>query len=154
MCDETITGQGNAEVLDVDTDQCNVYVKVAHASGCPKSLGWQKFVHKYPWVMAILFIAGGLLTGLYGEKLFESVFAGILTVAAMAVLVMVCIILGLMDTTVGMIITIVVCAALSGVVFWLAWKVMDWATAILGGIAGFMLGILSYSVYLGLFNHG
>lgn len=104
--------------------------------------------------MAILFIAGGLLTGLYGEKLFESVFAGILTVAAMAVLVMVCIILGLMDTTVGMIITIVVCAALSGVVFWLAWKVMDWATAILGGIAGFMLGILSYSVYLGLFNHG
>jgi hypothetical protein len=35
LCDETIVGQGNPQIINVDQTTCNVRVMVAHASGCP-----------------------------------------------------------------------------------------------------------------------
>ena len=156
-CDESITGQGNAKILTVansTASPCSIHVTVAHAAGCPliDTLGFARFNEENPWVMGLVMLIGGPLVALFGLKWFPYVSAGIGSVIAFMGTMVLVSVFGWMETTVGLVLCLILAVALGVLCGWIMYKTVRIAVGILGAIGGYFLGTLIYTFLLAAFD--
>jgi hypothetical protein len=150
LCDESIVGQGNPQIIKVDQTTCNVRVMVAHASGCPAGqiMNFSKFVHDYPWAFGLLMVLGGPIVLLFGRRFFPWVTAGIVAVCLFFGTFMIASILGFMDTTVGLMISIGVSAGVGLLAGFFVMRTVWVAVGLIGILGGFFLGSIIFGILL------
>lgn len=154
LCDNRYAGQGDAQIISVDFDRCDVKVKVAHDAGCPIRMQLQKFIHDYPWLFAIILIVAGPIIGLYGVRYFTWTIAGITAFVACFAALMICSILGWMDTTLMLSLCFVGSIAVGVGLGYLIKQTVWIAIAVLGLFGGFFLGMLLYSIIIAFVHSG
>ena len=83
MCDESIDGQGEAELVSYNMDEhCAPSVTMKHKGGCfiYTASWWQRFLSKHPYVLGVLMIIGGGVFAVMGKPWFPWIAA---TIAAL-----------------------------------------------------------------------
>ena len=96
-----------------------------------------KFMHDHPWIFGLIMIIGGPIVALSGQRFFPYVISGIVSFSLLLGILIFCSMIGIMETTVGLCISIgvaLVSALLSG---WLVMKTVWIAIGILGLVGGF-----------------
>lgn len=123
---------------------------VAHASGCPAGqiMNFSKFVHDYPWAFGLLMVLGGPIVLLFGRRFFPWVTAGIVAVCLFFGTFMIASILGFMDTTVGLIISIGVSAGVGLLAGFFVMRTVWIAVGLIGILGGFFLGSIIFGILL------
>ena len=129
-------------------------VTVAHDAGCPIRMQLQKFIHDYPWLFAIILIVAGPVIGMYGVRYFTWTIAGITAFIAFFAALMICSILGWMDTTLLFVICFIASILVGLGLGYLIKKTVWIAIAVLGLFGGFFIGMLLYSIILAFFKTG
>jgi hypothetical protein len=108
----------------------------------------------YPWLFGIIMILGGPIVALYGRRFFPWVISGVVALSFLMGALVICSILGFMETTTGLAISIggslLVCL-LAG---WFVMKTVWIAVGILGLIGGFFLGTMIYTIFLAALGWG
>jgi hypothetical protein len=129
---------------------------VAHAAGCPVSqvLNFSQFVHNYPWMVGIIMILGGPIVGLYGRRFFPWVIAGIVSVNVLLGTLVFCSVVGFMESTVSLSISIGFAFIVSGLAGWFVMKTVWIAVGILGIIGGFFMGSMIFTIFLAALGFG
>lgn len=113
-----------------------------------------KFMHDHPWIFGLIMIIGGPIVALSGQRFFPWVMTGIVSISLSLGILIFCSMIGIMETTVGLCISIgvaLVSTLLSG---WLVMKTVWIAIGILGLVGGFFLGTMIYTIFLAAFHHG
>ena len=147
-----------------DPSKCTLDFTAYHNAGCGlvKTSGFVQYLNSNPWLVAVILIAAGVATCFFGGKLIDWVYIGI---PALFAFLFVNIFLssfgafsvleenedttgkGIIKAIFGFVISTVV--AIAG--GYLASKLQKIASVILGGIAGFFLGFLIYSLVFAIF---
>lgn len=114
----------------------------------------QGFLTDYPWLLGVIFLVGGPVIGLYGQRLLKWVIAGLVCLFAACFLVVIASAMTWMDTTVGFVLC--TCIAI-GVGVFLGWLTIKWKIArlgmyLLGGFAGFFVGAFIFTLCLAMFQ--
>lgn len=156
LCDESIKGKGNAKIINADPGACNVKVIVAHESGCPvgKIMSLSKFMHDYPYIFGIILILGGPIVALYGRRFFPWVIGGIVSICILLGILVFCSVVGIMNTTAGAIVSIVVAFIVAGLAGKLSMKTVWLAVGLLGLIGGFFVGSLIFTMFIAALGYG
>jgi len=111
-------------------------------------MNFSQIMHDYPWLFGIIMIVGGPICAFFGRRFFPWVISGIVAVTLLLGTLIVCSVLGFMETTIGLGVSIGVAAILAVISVWLVFKTVWIAVGILGLIGGFFLGSLIYSMFL------
>lgn len=99
-------------------------------------------------------ILGGPIVALYGRRFFPWVIAGIVSVSFLLGTLVFCSVLGFMETTVGLAVSIGVAIIFSGLSGWFVMKTVWIAVGILGLIGGFFMGTMIYTIFLAALGYG
>ena len=156
LCDETVTGRGNAKIVSADDTHCNTKIVVAHESGCPvgKIMSITKFMHDYPYVFGIILILFGPVVALYGRRFFPWVVGGIVSLCALLGILVFSSVVGLMSTTTNLIVSIVVALIVALLLGKLSMKTVWLAVGLLGLIGGFFIGSVIFTVFIATLGYG
>ena len=157
QCSETITGQGNGNIIDFNgADSCNPIVRVAHSAGClafnPDDTLW---FNKYQYYFATVILIMGLVIAFGGRRFFPYIAASVISLSTFFGLLIALQIFGWMSSTwsvIGCIVASLIAACAVGCFirrcFWLQ-------VTIFGGIVGNSIGVLICSfIQLKLQSHG
>lgn len=111
-------------------------------------------MNDYPWLFGIILILGGPVVALYGRRFFPWVVAGIVAVTFLLGTLAICDVLGFMESTVGLVVSLVVAVLISGLSGWFVMKTVWIAVGILGLIGGFFMGSMIYTIFLAALSSG
>lgn len=111
-------------------------------------MDFSKFVHDYPWLFGIIMILGGPIVALYGRRFFPWVVSGVVAVTVLLGALIVSSVLGFMETTMGVGISIGIAIIASLLAGWFVMKTVWIAVGLLGLIGGFFLGSMLYTIFL------
>ena len=103
-------------------------------------MNFSQIMHDYPWLFGIIMIVGGPICAFFGRRFFPWVISGIVAVTLLLGTLIVCSVLGFMETTIGLGVSIGVAAILAVLSVWLVFKTVWIAVGILGLIGGFFIG--------------
>ena len=154
MCDSTIKGKGNAQILEADSAivDCKVRVVIAHDAGCAlmASQGFATFINDYPWVLGIVFILGGPLVALYGKVFARIVATTIMCVFGTLFMIILFTSFGWMENTCGIVLSTIFAIATGLGTGFLCWHYKKVSYAVLGLVGGYFVGSVVYSICLAI----
>jgi len=115
-----------------------------------------RYLDEYPWIAGVLLICGGIFVGMFGIRYFTKVLWGVVFLMALMLLLIVCAIFNLMNTTLWFFISLFVSIAGASALAWLATRefALNIAFFLLGGAGGFFVGIMIYSAILTIVGSG
>ncbi len=99
-------------------------------------------------------ILGGPIVGLYGRRFFPWVIAGIVSVNLLLGTLVFCSVVGFMESTISLCISIAVSFIVSGLGGWFVMKTVWIAVGILGIIGGFFMGSMIFTIFLAALGFG
>jgi hypothetical protein len=111
-------------------------------------------MHNYPWLVGILLIVGGPIVALYGRRFFPWVIAGIVSLNVLLGTLVFCSVVGFMESTITLSISIGVSFIVSGLAGWFVMKTVWIAVGILGIIGGFFMGSMIFTIFLAALGFG
>ena len=140
------------------------HIEAFHASGCAtfEYAGFVQYIMNHPWLIAAIFVAFGVTSCFFGGYLFDWVvasLAGLMTFVVVAMLASAlggfALLEGSVKATAGRvfatIFSFLVAGALAFAAGWFVKKTSKIAMGVLGGIGGFFVGFLLYSLVFGQF---
>jgi hypothetical protein len=111
-------------------------------------MDFSKFMNDYPWLFGIIMILGGPIVAFYGKRFFPWVVSGIVAVTFLLGALVVCSLLGYMETTTGVGVSIAVSVIVCLLAGWFVMKTVWIAVGVLGLVGGFFLGSMIYTIFL------
>lgn len=167
MCDKEQTKELQRDKFNAvkDDKTCSLTFTANHKAGCGalKASGFVQYLNAQPWIVAIVYIVGGIAITFFGGKLWDYVFWAL---PAFISFLFSCVVLssglGLFSvleeneptTTMGVIFAIVgftiALAVATGVGIFIH-KTKEISMGVLGGVCGFFLGFLLYSLVFAQF---
>lgn len=117
-------------------------------------MNFSSFMKKYPWALGIFMIFFGPVVGLFGRRFFPWVISGIVAVTLLMAGLIITSILGFMDTTIGLVVSIIVSMIFGGLAGLFVMKTVWIAVGMLGLIGGFFIGSMIYSIFLAISGFG
>ena len=151
MCDASVTGVGEAEVVSADlSDKCAPVVTVKHAAGCHSLTADPiiRWLSSNPWLLAIFFLIVGPICAFMGKRWFPYVVGTIGAITTISTIVIVGATHGAADHTAGLVI-LLVCALGAGILVGVLLRRAIWiGVGLVGIVAGFALGSFIYGVIL------
>jgi hypothetical protein len=117
-------------------------------------MDFAKFMHDYPWLFGIIMILGGPIVAFYGKRFFPWVIAGIVSITFLLGALVVCSLLGFMETTTSLGVSIAVSVIVSILSGLFVMKTVWIAVGVLGLVGGFFLGSMIYTIFLAAFGYG
>jgi len=116
----------------------------------------QRFMEDYPWIMGVILIIAGLFVGIFGKRFFAKVLACVIFLVSFGSGLILCSIFGWMNTMTGFCVCLGVMCLVAGLLAWVLTR--TWALGVmffvLGGFAGFFLGLMVYSALLTIVGSG
>jgi Domain of unknown function (DUF4203) len=109
-----------------------------------------KFMHDYPYVFGVLLICLGPVVALYGRRFFPWVICGIISSTLFLGVLVFSSVVGLMQSTSSLIITVIGAAVFAAIAGKLSMKTVWFAVGILGLIGGFFIGSLIFTILIAL----
>lgn len=133
-----------------------MFILASHSAGCPAGqvMNFSSFMTKYPWALGLIMILLGPVVGLFGRRFFPWVISGIVAMTLLLAGLIITSILGFMDTTVGLAISVAVSIILGGLAGLLVMKTVWIAVGVLGLVGGFFIGSMIYSIFLAISGFG
>ena len=128
-------------------DECDYILTVKHEAGCPVRdfYYWGILIEDNAWLLGTINVIFGLIVGLYGTRWFQWVAAFTVGFVVLAICGLLAIVFAFTDTTVGLILSIVVAVAggcaVGALVFFVIWI----AIGCLGMASGIIIAILIYT---------
>ena len=155
-CDESVTGQGEARVNNVDMTGCNFTVDVSHSQGCPHTLPFIQFIQNNKYLLGAILVAAGLFTGLFGARFFGHVLRVVTFLFVFFFGMIAVSLFGWTESTVGFWVCLALCI---GAACGCSYVITRPCTAKviffgIGALAGFFLGIFIYTTILALIGSG
>lgn len=142
-------------------DTCSLYVSATHKTGCPlvQATSIVEFLTNNSWIMGVILIVFGVIATFFGGKFFPYVLAtvgGGMTFLVLLVLASAFNLLTALESKSSKsagnialaVITILACAALGIFVGWFVKKARRLGGSILGGAAGFFIGVILFNLLL------
>lgn len=153
MCDDTITGAGNARVDSVTTEGCVYTVTLTHKAGCNTGIDAYdelQWLAENEWAIGIMYLIVGPVLALFGAAWFPYVVASLVAIFTIGLICSLSLAAGWMSTGLGTGIVFAV-AIIVGVIVGMVVRRHIWImVGLLGLIGGFFSGALIFALIAGM----
>jgi len=145
------------EIAVDDSDACDVKISFTSKYGCPlfEATPIIAFFGNNPWIVGTLLIVFGVVSAFFGGKLFPKVLVAAFAGAAFLVVVLVLSAIGAMNALNGAksggaiamtVVSFIIALAAAVFAGWFIHKIKRIAFMAVGGLAGFVVGFLLYTI--------
>jgi hypothetical protein len=159
MCDTEVTDATLKGLSVDDSNVCDVQINFSNAKGCPlfQATPIIAFIEKRPWIVGILLIVFGIISAFFGGKFFPKVLMAAFGGAVFTIAALLLSAIGMMKAldgdksgkAIGLTILGFALALAAGIAAgWFINKIKRIAFMAVGGLAGFFVGFLFYTVLI------
>ena len=159
LCDDSITGEGNAVVESVIYDEsaitgvasdspCVVTLTLKHDRGCPVLDAYRVklFIQDHDWILGIASLGLGFFFGIFGLRYLRPISGTLIGIFTFCLFLFLSALFGFFSTVLGIVLTLTV-ATIAAVLLGILTIYVVWlAIGLLGILGGFFLGSLIYEL--------
>ena len=151
LCNKNVTGLG--AVISVENNRsCTPKVTMEHSSACPEySLnGIVKFLDENVWLSGTILVVFGVVMALFGRAFFRYIMATLATLSGFMAVMYLCSLFGWLETTWVIVVLCLVGVAAGLGCGYLIYQAIPFAVVFLGFVTGFEMGVLLFSLIVGV----